>query len=153
MYKLKQVTPAHEFDSDQLTLKIDEVVPSDIGTIPKRVDGIMALIRQTSCWDSLDQIELALAEALANAMIHGNGQDPKKAVRISVAVRDDCEVLLMVKDAGSGFQPDALPDAVAAESLLADHGRGIFLIKQFMDDVWFEFENGTSVYMRKWGKT
>ncbi len=153
MSKLKHAPPACEFESDQLTLKIDEVVPSDFGTIAKRVDRIMALIRQTPCWDGLDLIELALVEAPTNAIIHGNEGDSTKGVRICVAVREDCEILIAVKDAGSGFQPDALPDPVGAENLLADHGRGIFLIKQFMEDVRFEFESGTTIQMRKRGRT
>ncbi|HLY61963.1 MAG TPA: ATP-binding protein [Terriglobia bacterium] len=153
MSKLKHVPPAFEFESDRLALKIDEAVPSDPGTIEMRVDRIMALIRQTACCDGLDQIELALEEALANAIIHGNGGASTKAVRVCVAVREDCEIFIAVKDAGSGFQPDALPDPTAAKNLLAGHGRGIFIMKQLMEEVRFEFDDGTTVYMRKRGRT
>jgi serine/threonine-protein kinase RsbW len=53
----------------------------------------------------------------------------------------------MVKDSGSGFDPSKIPDPTAAENVVKNHGRGIFLIKQFMDQVDFNFDNGTEVRM------
>ena len=145
--------PPGEFEPHKLTLKVDEVVRSDVGTIDSEVCRIMALIKQAARWDDLEDIQLALQEALANAVIHGNGCGSAKTVRICVAVQEDRGILVIVKDSGSGFDPSAIPDPLAEQNLLASHGRGIFLIKQFMDDVWFEFENGTAVYMLKRRKT
>ena len=142
-----------EFEPNKLALKIDEVVPADVGIIEGVVSKIMALIQQAARWDHLEGIELALREALANAVIHGNRSSSAKTVRICVAVQEGRGILLVVKDSGSGFDPTTLPDPLAQQNLLASHGRGIFLIKQFMDDVWFEFENGTAVYMLKRGTT
>jgi len=153
MIDLKHIPSPCEFDSDALALCLDEVVPSEIRIIPTVVARIMALIKRTGCWDDLDDIRLALDEALANAIIHGNGSNSAKAVRICVAVQKTCEILIVVKDSGSGFDPDSLPDPVAAKNLFANHGRGVYFIKQLMDDVQFNFENGTAIYMRKrWGK-
>jgi len=151
MSEPKSVPPPCEFDPDKLALKIDEVVPSDVEIIAGEVGKITALIQQTAPSYDLGGIHLALQEALANAIIHGNGRGSAKAVRICVAVQEDCGLLVVVKDGGSGFDPNALPDPRAAQNLFASHGRGIFLIRQLMDDVWFEFENGTAVYMLKRG--
>jgi len=91
---------------------------------------------------------LAVREAIANAMVHGNHCDPEKAVRISVAVNENCDLFVSVKDSGSGFDPAGLPNPVAPENLLAPHGRGIFIMRQLMDQVDFEFDHGTEVRMR-----
>jgi serine/threonine-protein kinase RsbW len=152
MSEPQRIPPPCEFEADRLTLKIDEVVSSDVEIIASEVGKIMALIGQSVPRDDLDGIHLALQEALANAIIHGNGGRSAEAVRICVAVREDCGILVVVKDSGSGFDPSALPDPVAEQNLCAFHGRGVFLIKQLMDDVWFEFEDGTALYMLKRGR-
>jgi serine/threonine-protein kinase RsbW len=54
-----------------------------------------------------------------------------------------------VKDTGSGFNPGRLPDPTAPENLLASHGRGIFLIRQLMDEVDFKFDHGTELRMQR----
>jgi anti-sigma regulatory factor (Ser/Thr protein kinase) len=142
-----------EFEPHKLTFNVDEAVRSDVGTIDSEVSRIMALIKHAAHWDDLEGIQLALQEALANAVIHGNGCGSAETVRICIAVQEDHGILVVVKDSGSGFDPSAIPDPLAEQNLLASHGRGIFLIKQFMDDVWFEFENGTAVYMLKRRRT
>ncbi len=58
-------------------------------------------------------------------------------------------MLIVVKDAGSGFDPNLLPNPVMGENLLSSHGRGIYLINRLMDDVRFSFEQGTTIYMRR----
>jgi len=152
MSESHRVPPPCEFEADKLTLKIDEVVPSDVEMIAGEVGKIMALIEQSGPRDDLDGIHLALQEALANAIIHGNSCSSAKAVRVCVAIREDSGILVVVKDSGSGFDPSALADPLAAQNLVACHGRGVFLIKQLMDDVWFEFEGGTALYMLKRGR-
>lgn len=153
MIDQKYVPSPCEFDPDAFALCLDEVVPSEIRVIPVVVARILSLIKKTGCWDDLDDIRLALDEALANAIIHGNGSNSAKSVRICVAVQNTCEILIVVKDSGSGFDPDSLPDPVAAKNLFSSHGRGVYFIKQLMDDVQFDFEHGTAVYMRKrWKK-
>ncbi len=152
MSELQHVPPPCEFEADKLALKIDKVVPSEVEMIASEVGKIMVLIEQSAPRDDLDGIHLALQEALANAVIHGNDGSSAKAVRICVAVQQDCGILVVVKDSGPGFDPNALPDPVTEENLVACHGRGVFLIKQLMDDVWFEFEGGTALYMLKRGR-
>jgi serine/threonine-protein kinase RsbW len=92
----------------------------------------------------------ALRESLANAIRHGNRQDPNLRVRVEYALSADC-LTMQVIDQGSGFDLEAIPDPTAPENLLRPSGRGIFYINQFMDEVAFETgpDGGTIVTMRR----
>ncbi len=90
-------------------------------------------------------LTLSVAEATANAIVHGNKLDPKKLVTIKVIV-DDEQVTVIIKDEGSGFDPDSIPDPTTPENLLKDSGRGIHIMKTFLHDLQYNFtENGTEV--------
>lgn len=128
-------------------LRLDKLIPSDLKFLDGAISEITAALDHMACWDDVETIGLAVGEALANAMVHGNHCDPQKTVRISVAIDETCGLLVSVKDSGSGFDPSALPNPIAAENLLATHGRGIFLIRQLMDAVDFEFDHGTEIRM------
>lgn len=93
---------------------------------------------------------LAVREAVANAVEHGNRLDATKPVEIRYAVEDD-EVVVRVSDQGTGFDPKTLPDPRSPENILKPKGRGIFLMRAFMDEVDFSFDNstGTTVRMRQ----
>jgi threonine dehydrogenase-like Zn-dependent dehydrogenase len=90
-----------------------------------------------------------LGEALANAIVHGNRCDPEKMVHVFVAVNEHGDLLVSVKDSGSGFDPSRLPNPTAPANLFAPHGRGIFLIRQLMDEVHFKFDHGAELRMRR----
>jgi serine/threonine-protein kinase RsbW len=96
------------------------------------------------------EIELALQEALANAVVHGCEEDPCKEVQISVGCDKQRGVLVVVRDPGGGFDPDQLPSPVIGEAIFEDHGRGIFLINRLMDEVDFR-KGGAEIRMRKRG--
>jgi anti-sigma regulatory factor (Ser/Thr protein kinase) len=138
-----------DFQGQQLLLSLDKVIPSDPSMLDNAVAEIMLAINRLVCWEDTDKIGIAIGEALANAIVHGNHRDPRKKVRISLALNDNCDLLVSVKDSGSGFDPSALPDPIVAENLLAKHGRGLFLIRHFMDEVEFNFDHGTEVRMRR----
>jgi serine/threonine-protein kinase RsbW len=93
-------------------------------------------------------IEMALLEALANAVIHGNGDSSCKSVNVACRCYMDGEVAITVRDEGRGFDPCVLVDPTLRENLLITHGRGIYLMKTLMDEVSFE-EGGAVVMMRK----
>jgi serine/threonine-protein kinase RsbW len=77
-----------------------------------------------------------VTEALANAMIYGNGRDPKKRVRMEVELDGSC-VCVRVIDQGRGFDPRVVPDPTVGANLQRSGGRGIFLIRNLMDEVEF----------------
>jgi anti-sigma regulatory factor (Ser/Thr protein kinase) len=133
----------------RLLLRLDKVIPSDPTLLDDAVGDITEELDATACFSDVETMGLAVREAIANAMVHGNHCDPEKGVRISVAVNENCDLFVSVKDSGPGFDPDGLPNPVAPENLLAPHGRGIFIMRQLMDQVDFEFDHGTEVRMRR----
>ena len=92
----------------------------------------------------------ALREAVANAVRHGNRQDPKRLVRIEYTVHNST-VTISVEDEGQGFDPEDIPDPTDPANLLRPSGRGIFYMRQFMNRVEFRTtENGgTAVLMER----
>jgi serine/threonine-protein kinase RsbW len=92
-------------------------------------------------------IRLALEEALNNAIQHGNRRDRRHKVKISYDVTDRC-VALTVADEGQGFDPRAIPDPTADENLEKPCGRGIMLMRAYMDEVRFS-DKGNEVRMVK----
>lgn len=148
-----QFPDVSDFQVPHVVLRLEKVIPSDPTLLNDVVAEITAALDCAACWDDVEIIGLVVREALANAIVHGSHCDPEKTVSISVAVNEDCDLLMSVKDSGAGFDPSGLPNPIAAENLLAPHGRGIFLIRQLMDEVDFKFDHGTEVRMgrrQKW---
>jgi serine/threonine-protein kinase RsbW len=79
---------------------------------------------------------LAITEASTNAIIHANKSDESKLVTIDVT-KDDAQLVIRVKDQGKGFDPDKIPDPTETDNLLKDSGRGIYLMRVYMDDLKF----------------
>ncbi|UCC26125.1 MAG: ATP-binding protein [Gemmatimonadales bacterium] len=120
-------------------------VPNDLRAIERAVDLVVG--RCQTCESQARRFRLnfrvALAEALANAMLYGNGSDPHKRVRVDVTV-NDAEVSARVTDQGAGFDPDAVEDPTTPENLMRPGGRGLFLMRQLLDEVRFN-DRGNSV--------
>ena len=95
-------------------------------------------------------MDLALREAVANAVLHGNKQDETKIVNV-ILTTSPATVVITVRDQGVGFDPGAVPDPTDAEHLLQSSGRGILFMRTFMDEVeWSRHpEGGTVVRMTK----
>ena len=124
-------------------------LPSEIKAISPLVDQLMRLMEGSRCVAGNEYaVELALREALSNAVIHGNEMDAHKLVRIHCCCEHGKGVCLTIKDQGKGFDPTAVPDPVAVERLEEEHGRGIHLMKLAMDEVSFR-QGGTEVHMCK----
>jgi serine/threonine-protein kinase RsbW len=100
--------------------------------------------------DQSHWLVMSVREAVINAIIHGNQQDPTKRVRVEVDL-DGPDYVVRVADEGEGFDPDSLPDPTAPENLLRPSGRGVFLMRQFADLIEYSFpaNRGTVVTMRK----
>ncbi|MBI3669217.1 MAG: ATP-binding protein [Acidobacteria bacterium] len=141
--------PPCEFQADKLILQIDELVNSEIDAISSVADKLMHLIKESACAPGHEfEVETALRESLANAVLHGNRQDPRKKIRICCACQADRGVLIIVKDEGEGFDPAKVPSPLVGENIHSEHGRGIYLINMLMDEVHFE-RGGTEIHMRK----
>ncbi|VAX17256.1 Serine-protein kinase RsbW [hydrothermal vent metagenome] len=94
-----------------------------------------------------NSLTLSVSEATSNAIVHGNKLDPKKFVKIKIIVDDD-EVIVIIKDEGSGFDPTSVPNPTTPENLLKDSGRGIHIMKTFLKDLQYNFtEDGTEVIL------
>lgn len=129
--------------------KLDVTIPANLEAISGVVDGVMQIAREMKSVEGNEfKVELALREALANAIVHGCNSDPSKKVECCVACTESSDVVIVVRDPGEGFVPSAVPDPLAAENLHSTHGRGIYLINQVMDEVSFE-RNGAEIRMRK----
>jgi serine/threonine-protein kinase RsbW len=95
------------------------------------------------------EIEMALREALANAILHGCKADPSKKIECSVTGDKDRGILIVVHDPGNGFDAAKLASPIDQQNLFSDHGRGIYLINKLMDEVKYE-RNGSEIHMRKY---
>lgn len=84
--------------------------------------------------EKLANVLLAVTEATTNAVIHANKSNLNKKVTIDVHV-EDSKLIMKVKDEGEGFNPDMIPDPTEPENLLKDSGRGLYLMKIYMDEL------------------
>ena len=141
--------PDHDFDPDKLSLRLRVTMAADRKAVDPVVAQVMASVREMKCVNGKEEaIELALQEALANAVVHGAREDPTKIVECLVACDEQRGILIIVRDPGPGFDPQAIPSCTRGENLYSNHGRGIFLINQLMDEVQFH-KNGAEIHMVK----
>jgi serine/threonine-protein kinase RsbW len=100
--------------------------------------------------DESFRVTMAVREAAVNAVLHGNEYDPSKQVTASFEIAGD-KLVVTIADEGKGLDPDTLPDPRAPENLLRGTGRGIFLIRSFMDEVHFRLLHpGTEMTLVKY---
>jgi serine/threonine-protein kinase RsbW len=141
--------PEYDFDPNQLSLRVRVTLAADRKAVDPVVAQVMDTVRELKCVDGKeDAIELALQEALANAVVHGAKEDPSKVVECLVACDEQRGIIIIVRDPGEGFNPQAIPACTVGENVYSNHGRGIFLINQLMDEVKFH-RNGTEIHMVK----
>lgn len=130
-------------------MQLDYVLelPNDLRAIERSVDYLTDKGREVG-FDH-DRLRLnfrvGLTEALANAMLYGNCRDPRKRVRVEAHLTAR-EIRVQVTDEGRGFDPEAVLDPTLPANRVRPGGRGIFLIRQLMDDVRFN-DRGNSITM------
>jgi serine/threonine-protein kinase RsbW len=140
------MTTAHDHRNPHIALQCS--LPSEVTAISPFVDSLMPLLRICGCvLEGESDVEVALREALANAIVHGNHEDRRKYVHVTCRCDPD-EVSIAVKDEGKGFDVNNVPDPTAPENIGSLHGRGIHMMKALMDEVCFE-KGGVVVHMRK----
>jgi serine/threonine-protein kinase RsbW len=115
---------------------------------------IEAAAKQQAAEAGLDEDEcfhvcMAAHEGAVNAVLHGNEYDPGRQVAASIENTGEA-LVITIADQGKGFDPDSLPDPLAPENILRGTGRGIFMIRAFMDEVRFRpLHPGTELTMVK----
>lgn len=124
------------------------VIPSDSQEIyvPKQ-EILDELKRCGYCDDAIFAVKLALEEALCNAVKHGNKSDPTKKVTVRYAVTQE-KAVVVIRDEGAGFALEEVPDPTTPERLPIPSGRGIMLIRAYMDEVAYRDE-GRELYFVK----
>ena len=126
-------------------------MPSRIDTVATAAAAVAEFMgRSGISEDAAFGIDMAVREAVTNAVLHGNRQDDNKTVDIVLKSSPDA-VEISVHDQGPGFNPEEVPDPTANENILKASGRGIFFMRTFMDEVdWLiRPEGGTTVRMLK----
>jgi serine/threonine-protein kinase RsbW len=104
---------------------------------------LMFFIRKCRCIPGNEiDVEISLREALANAVVHGNHEDPRKHVYIACVCMPGKEVSMLIRDEGKGFRSNEFSDPTSPAQLEATHGRGLYLMRALMDDVHFERGGG-----------
>ena len=144
---MTSVNPHHDDPSGDDRFTVIEI-PSTL-TDAKRPESLILKEIESSGYDedSTFAIKLALEEAMTNAVRHGNSGDANKKVYVRYVVTPE-QVTICVRDEGEGFCPDAIPDPTTPERLSLPCGRGIMLIKAYMNKVEYR-ENGREICMTK----
>jgi anti-sigma regulatory factor (Ser/Thr protein kinase) len=138
---LQTVLGKHRFTG--APLDVHTWVRSEIALISPLVDWLMNLSATSHCVCGEEQLgELALREALSNAMLHGNRLETGKLIHVHCRCEPRREVFVVVSDQGRGFDPNQIPNPLAVENLSAERGRGIHLMKVAMEEASFEHGNG-----------
>ena len=123
-------------------------IPSELASARKVEQHLIAELRSHNYPDDcLFAIRLALEEAISNAIKHGNGLDPDKTVTVKFSVTPE-KICLIITDQGQGFDPGSVPDPTTDEHLEDPSGRGITLIRAYMDEVVYN-SRGNEVRMVK----
>ncbi len=133
--------------ADPRRVEISVRVPTDLDVVEEAVDLVArhCLASGVAPRAARFNLRVALCEALANAIVYGNRLDPEKRVYVRVEVADE-ELAVYVRDEGEGFDPEHVPDPTDPERIGLEEGRGIFLIRQLVDEVHYN-DRGNSICM------
>ena len=127
----------------------DLTVPAQSGAGDQVIESVVQRM-QLLTWPEKDifNVQLAFSEAIDNAIMHGNRSDPQKKVFLWCGIREN-EVRISIRDEGSGFNPDMLPDPRHPENIHSPTGRGILLIRHIMSRVEF-LPSGNGMILTKY---
>lgn len=114
---------------------VDQFLDSSLDSVDNAEQLVLHVARKAGFQEEdLHKIGMAVRESMVNAVVHGNQYSAQKKVRVSVSKRQD-RLTVTISDQGKGFDLEALPDPLSEENLLRNSGRGIFLIRAFMDEL------------------
>jgi len=136
--------------ADSTTSRVSFTLDSSLDSVNK-VELTAEQVAQRAGFDedTTTHVAMAVREAAVNAVLHGNAYDPSKHITASFETTSD-SLIIRVSDQGPGLDPDTIPDPLAPENILRGSGRGIFLIRAFMDEVHFrQLHPGTELTLIK----
>jgi anti-sigma regulatory factor (Ser/Thr protein kinase) len=131
------------------TCQMNLTLPAVPSSIHKVSEGVTQMLAGKG-WkeDDIIKVDLALQEALANGIRHGARNDPSQFIQCVVTTDANGDLVIVVRDPGSGFDPAKVPNPLEGDNILKSSGRGVFLINQLMDEVTFA-DSGREVQMKK----
>ena len=123
------------------------VLPTDVSQVGELVDVVVDCCFGGTEASSRARFRLCtvVAEAVANAMLYGNENDPSRRVTVEIELHDD-RVIISVSDEGEGFDPQALPDPTAPDAIELTTGRGLYMIHSLADHVAFN-DRGNTIWI------
>lgn len=114
-------------------------IASDPDLLPELEEFIVKLaVKSNLRDDKLNSLALSFSEAASNSVVHGNKLDKNKKVKITVHVNDK-NMTVIIKDEGKGFDISTVPDPTKPENILKDSGRGIHIMRSFLNDLRYNF--------------
>ena len=114
---------------------VDQVLDSTLESVDKAERAALDLANESGFGDEdLDRIGMSVREGMVNAVVHGNRYNAHKKVRLSLSLTPG-RLTIRIADEGDGFDPGNLPDPISGDNLMRHSGRGIFLMRAFMDDL------------------
>jgi serine/threonine-protein kinase RsbW len=114
---------------------VDQFLDSSLDSVDSAEQLVLDVARKAGFQEEdLHKIGMAVRESMVNAVVHGNQYSAHKKVRVSVSKGQD-RLTVTISDQGKGFELEALPDPLSEDNLLRNSGRGIFLIRAFMDEL------------------
>jgi len=141
----RSVVGEREFGEPEIVISVR--VPTDLEVVEEAVDVVArhCLASGLAPRAARFNLRVALSEALANAIVYGNGLDPSKSVEVRVVIASP-GFAVHVRDEGPGFDPTAVPDPTLPDRIDRPDGRGLFLIRKLVDDVSFN-DRGNAICM------
>ena len=144
--------PHHEVSSlaDGTTSRVSLTLDSALASVGAVEDTALDFARSAGFdHDSASNLAMVAREAAVNAVVHGNRYHLAKPITASFEITDTA-LIIKIADQGEGLDPSAIPDPLAPENLLRSSGRGVFLMRAFMDQVSFRNLNpGTEITLTK----
>lgn len=116
----------------------------------EKLEGYLNKLQEWATFDDEDyaRIMLTLSEAVTNAIMHGNEEDPSKQVVVTASKQNNGNTLtIVIEDEGKGFNPSSIPDPLKEENLLKEGGRGVYLIEEYADEVSYK-NSGSTLSMK-----
>jgi serine/threonine-protein kinase RsbW len=139
------------FDRSAYAIRLRTSFPSTRQSISDAVEVVLEVARRCGCSSEHEvDLEIALREALANAVIHGNEEDESKGIFVRCYGGAEKMLLILVRDEGTGFEPTDIPDPRCNDRVQLDHGRGLFLMHALMDHVEYRRRGREVLLFKRW---